>query len=198
MCEPTTIAILGIASTALGVFASIQQGQQQAAAANYQATVARNNAISASAAAAETKRRGEVAAQDAIARGRAEEAQNRIRVSQLLGRQRAVIGGSGALVGAGSAAEIEGSTAGLGELDALNIRNAAEREALAIRTQASDVAFQQQTQASGFQSSAALSGAAASQASTSGFLNAGSTLLSGAGSVASKWYGFNRQTGGIN
>jgi hypothetical protein len=131
----------------------------------YNQAVAENNAQVA-----------EYQAEDAIQRGELEEKQHRLQVERLKGKQRASIASSGFLVDADTAADVTMDTVEMGERDALAIRSNAEREAWAYKVQASNSRQQ---------------GALDMYAGQSG---AGSTLLSGAGSVADKWYRYRRGT----
>jgi opacity protein-like surface antigen len=159
-------ANLTLASTAFQVYGQYQQGKAQQAQYDYQAQVDRNNAQIA-----------EWQAQDALRRGEIEEKQHRIKVGQLAGRQRSVLAASGVDVSSGSALDILGDTAELGELDALTIRSNAAREAYNYRVQASNS-----------QASSALSSLAGQNARTSSYIGATSSLLGGATSMADKWY----------
>jgi len=73
-------------------------------------------------------------------------------------------------------------TAELGELDALTIRSNAEREAYGFRVQASN-----------FGAEAGLTQMAGEAKAQAAKISSFSTVLSGAGSVASKWYGFKQE-----
>jgi hypothetical protein len=68
-------------------------------------------------------------AQDALQRGQIEESRQRLQTRQTIGASRAAQAASGVDVSSGSAADVQASEAGLGELDALTIRNNAQREA---------------------------------------------------------------------
>jgi hypothetical protein len=68
-------------------------------------------------------------AKDAIGRGAESEALSRQGTRQLIGAQRAALGASGVDLESGSALDLQKDAAGLGELDALHIRNNAAREA---------------------------------------------------------------------
>lgn len=130
MCDPVTaIAVSTVASIGgamMQMQAQNQQAEAQQASLNYQRQVAENNAATS-----------EALAKDATERGRAEERRHRQQVQQLLGRQQAVFGATG-LQTSGSALGILGDTAEMGELDALQIRDNAEREAFGFRAQASN------------------------------------------------------------
>ncbi len=77
----------------------------------------------------------------------------------------------------GSAFDIQRDIEELGELDELTIRTNAEREALGFEKEAAE-----------FQGEQSLQSSRARHARQAGTISAGATLLSGAGSVASKWY----------
>lgn len=177
MCEPTsaTLAIASLAASAVGTAASIygqvQAGKAAQGQANYQAAVARNNAIIAERNAADAEKRGEIA-----------ETRQRQQVAQLAGRQRATLAGNGVVIDEGSALDITTDTAGFGELDALTVRNNADREAYRARVEGAN-----------FQADAGLYDARGSAAASAGMMNGFSSLLSGAGSVADKWYGFKKE-----
>ena len=118
MCEPTTIALgVALAGTAVSAYGAYQQGQTQKKIANYNAKV------------------GELNADDAIQRGAIAADQQRAKVRQILGTQRAVMGASGAEVGSGTLGKVLEQTSTLGELDARQIEVNAQREAWGLRTQ---------------------------------------------------------------
>lgn len=170
-----TLAYIALGASALGaatsVYGSIQQGQAAKAQADYQAAVARNNAVLASRAAADARSQGEVAAANRARQG-----------AQLLGRQRATLASNGVLVDQGSALDLTSDTAGQNELDQLTIRNNAERQALGFEAQGMN-----------YGSQAGLDTAAGSNAASAGYTRAFGSALSGAGSVASRWYDFSHQ-----
>ena len=149
MCDVATAVMIG--SAAFGAYGQMQQ-------ADYHSQVAKNNAIIA-----------DQQATDALKRGEEDERQHRLRVEALKGEQRSALAANGVILDDGSALDILADTAEQGELDALTIRNNAEREAYGHRVQAGN-----------FRSEA-------SAAKSSGYMSAGSTLLSGASSVSSKW-----------
>ena len=153
MCDPT-LAMLGIAAfTATTTYVS---SERQAA---YQESVAKNNAIVL----------GRLA-EDAIQRGQKDEMEHRLKVARFKSRQRAELAASGVDVNEGSASDLQADTMMLGELDALTIRNNAERESYRYLT------GQQQELAQGRLTSMALRD------------EGRASLLSGAGRVANYWY----------
>ncbi len=161
-------SVIGTAFSAVG---QMQQGKAAAAQAEYQAAVGRNNAILAQRAADDARLRGDEAA-------RREASKNK----QLMGRQRAVLAANGVLVDQGSALDITGDTAEIGKLDELTIRSNAEREALGYEAQGMN-----------FNASSQLNQMRADNATSSGMGSAFGTVLTGAGTVASKWYQFKKE-----
>ena len=168
MCTP----MLGMMLQGLGAMAQAQ-GQRHAAAAKaneyrYQAQVDDNN-----------RKVALWKAQDAKDRGAKEEASLRTKVAQLKGRQKSALAASGVEIGDGSALDILGDTAALGELDALTIRSNAEREA-----------YEQKVNASNLAANASMKRMGADNAIIAGRIGARTSLLSGAGSIASKWQSY--------
>lgn len=180
MCEPATLAAVSIGTSILGAgmtaYGQMEQGKAAAAQSRYQAAVQRNNQII-----------NERQADDAVQRGRIAEQQQRLQTAQVASRQRASLAANGLDLNSGSAVDILSDTAMLGELDALTVRSNAEREAWGYRVQGSNAA-----------ASAGLLDAQASSAKRAGMMGAGASLLTGAGSVANKWYGFRTTTSPTN
>ena len=149
------------------------RGQRHAAASKaaeyeYQAKIDDNN-----------RKVAEWKAADAIARGKKEESSHRIKVAALKGRQRSALAASGVVVDSGSALDILADTAALGELDALTIRSNAEREA-----------YEHKVTASNLTANAGMKRMGAGNALIAGKIGSMTSLLSGAGSVANKWYNY--------
>lgn len=167
MCDPGSIAIaaavVGGVTTAYG---QMQAGKAARAEGNYKAAIEHNNAI-----------RAGYLADDAIARGKIEERQQRLRGRLLVGQMRTALAGSGQVIDEGSAGELVVDQSGVNELDALNVRANAEREAYGLRAEGAN-----------FESSARLSRLGGANAARNAKFAAASTLLSTGGSVASKWY----------
>lgn len=174
MCDPTGVSYVAIASAVIGAattaYAAHQQGQAQEAAANYQAAVARNNQMLADQAAA-----------DAIKRGEVEANLQRQRTAAFKGRQRTALAASGQVVDTGSALDVTSDTDQIGKFEELRIRNNAAREALGYQTEGMNYAAQ-----------AGLNRIEASSARQAGRIGAFSSLVSGAGSVAGKWYNYKK------
>lgn len=161
---------LTIASTVLSVAGSVQQAKATKAQTKFQQGVARNNQIIANQKADDARRRGQ------------EEEQRREQLTRSeIGANRARAAARGVVVDEGSNLAISEDIARAGKQDALTIRNNAEREALGFEAQAVE-----------FQSEASLRGLEAEDARRSALFGAGSSLLTGATSVASKWHAFKR------
>lgn len=165
---------LMIASTVVSGIGAYTQAKAQKAATNYNAAVAANNAIYAR----QAEERNLALAEDAKKRGQTEEYRRRIETKALAGKQKSALAGSNVDVSVGSSLDLLGDTFALGELDALTIRNNAEREANAYE----NAAWQDRVNA---QSYDAQSGLLRTQAKNiSPFRSAFTTLLDGASTTA--------------
>lgn len=176
MCLPVgALGLFSIGSTILGsVFQFAQQRAQAKAVeqqAAYQAAILRNNQLIAEQAAQDAERRGQLAAQ-----------QKRLETGQLIGTQQAVLASNGVVINQGSALSITSDTARFGELDALTIVNNAQREAFGLRAKAVN-----------FGADASLVQASGQNQARAARSSAFGTLLTGAGTVANKWYNFGRE-----
>lgn len=183
MCTPAISIGMQVVGAVVGAAGQSAQAQGQANMHAYQSQVAHNNAIVA-------RNNQKIAldlAQDARVRGELEAQDFSGRVRQLAGQQRAVLAANGVQVGAGTAADIVQETHDVGQLDALTIRTNAAREALGFETRAMNFAAEAMNQNANSQ----LQNMAAQNAASAGNQRALSSLLTGAGSVASKWYSFN-------
>lgn len=127
MSGATTATYLALAATAVSAYSSMQaadaaerQGQAQKQQADYNAEVSRLQGL------------------DAINRGNAAAEQQRRKVLQIQGAQRAAMGASGGNVETGSFADIQLDTATLGETDAQNIRTNSLREAWGYKAQSTN------------------------------------------------------------
>lgn len=165
------IAIAGMAmSTAASGIGAMRQGQATAASANYQAQVARNNAV--------------IAQQNADAEraaGHSKEQRHRMEVKRVIGEQLAAQGASGFDVNTGSAVDVRAGTAGIGELDALTIRYNADLKARDF-----------ENQKRGFLHEAEMKEAEASAAKKAGMLQMATTFLGGSSKIASAAFKFNQ------
>jgi len=116
----------------------------------------------------------ELQAQDALQRGAQDEERYRAGVKTLIGSQRAGFAGQNVDVGQGTPVDVQADTAYLGELDALTIRQNAQREAHGYEAMAVN---------------ARMGGQAAANAD---YFSAGATALGGAGSLLAARYGWGR------
>jgi hypothetical protein len=155
---------LQVAGLVSGAFGAARQSRATEQAYNYQAAVNRNNAQVA-----------EWQAQDALSRGAKSEQAQRLKVAQLKSAQRAGFAARGVALDEGSPLAILQDSDYMGELDALTIRDNAAKEAWGLRNQGAN-----------YSSDASMLSARANAESPTGA--AFSTLLTGAGAVASSWY----------
>lgn len=119
MAALTAIGLgLAVGGTVWNAIQTHRAGKKQEEQAQYNAAIA------------------EAQAQDAIARGKQDEDRYRASIRQNIGSARAAYAAQGVDVGSGSAAEVQGDIAYLGELDALQLRNNAAREAWGYRVEA--------------------------------------------------------------
>jgi len=174
---------MGFAAVALGAMAlgtgvsmlgGYESSRAQAAYANYQAQVARNNAIIE-----------QQNAELAIRQGQVAEEQQYQQTGQRMGAIVAQQAASGVNPNSGSALDVRTSTAEMGELNALTVRYNSQLQA----RNAMIGAMSYGAQAGLLQSQAGFD-------TTAGYLNMGSSLLGGAGSVANRWLQYNQQ--GVN
>lgn len=177
MCDPVTLTTIGtfvgahaaaiattaaVGSTGLAVAGQVQASKAAQASANYQSQVANINARSA-----------DQQAQDAIARGEEDAQAHGQRVAQLRGQQTASMAAMGLELGYGSPLEIAQDTSLGAAQDARRLRENAGREADSYRISAANSRTD------------AVSARASGQAAKSSMLiNAGSTILGGAGQLA--------------
>lgn len=84
------------------------------------------------------RRLAELQGEDAIARGEVAAERRKTQTGQVISSQRAALASQGVDVNSGSAADVQASSAYLGELDAVTIRNNAAREAWGYKVQAND------------------------------------------------------------
>lgn len=118
MCEPTTVLL--VAGMAVSAYGQVQSGK-------YNKSVSKQNAEI-----------GQAQARDAELRGSEAEQSHITKVRQMLGAQRARLGGSGSDANTGSALTMQTDTLKMGATDALTIRNNAASEAWGHRVDASN------------------------------------------------------------
>lgn len=166
MCTPAIGAVVGILGTGLQVVGGLQQAKAAEAQARYQAAIAHNNQIIANRNADDSRKRGEEAAQEQLRK-----------TSALQGRQRAVMAAFGLDIASGSPLDVLEDTASYGTLDALTIKNNAERQAIGYSAQAMN-----------FEAEGNMANMRASSIRSAAPIQAFSTALGGFQSVASNWY----------
>ncbi len=144
----TSIALLSLTAASAGVsaYGQYKAGKSQAKAYEAQGEAERE----AGAAAARSKESeaqlaeynaavAELQAADATTRGALEANRFRKQVAQVIGSQRTGFAAGNVDVGYGSAVDVQGDAAFLGELDALTIRTNAAREAWGYKVEAEDL-----------------------------------------------------------
>lgn len=169
---PAAIPAIGLAVAAIGAgvsaYSAVQQGEAAKAAANYQAQVAQNNATIAG-----------MNANAATAEGNQKVQAQEEQAAQHQGMIRAVMGAGGIDLNSGSALRNQEGVAQVDQLNKDTIISNAARTAWNYRNQGSDFAAQSQLDVERGQ-----------QAQTAGLMGGFSSLLSGAGSFATKWNSF--------
>lgn len=127
MCEPVTIAAIGMALTA---GSGIVAAKTQYDTGKMEARIEQNNA-----------RVADAQAKNALIKGAQEDQQQRWKIRALAGRQSAAIGANNVVGSTGTSLDILGETAMFGEVDLTTIRNNAAREAWGYQTEASNRRF---------------------------------------------------------
>jgi glucan-binding YG repeat protein len=118
---------LAVGALVLGVAGGVQQAQAQKAAGQAQEAQAKENAKAAN-----------VQAQNAVLTGQIEEDRRRQQTRRMLATQRTAFAANNVDMSSGSAADILGDTAAIGEQDALTIRANAAREAWGYKVDANN------------------------------------------------------------
>ena len=176
----TTLAGMYVQNQAANQAAAGARAQASAASAadNYQAQVARNNAI--------ISERNAQAAEEA---GRTLEQNQRQKTAQIISSTRAAQAANGLDTTSGTPADVQADEAKLGELDALTIKNNAARQAYGYRVEGmSDTA-----NAGLLEQSAANDIVAGNIKADAARTQGISSILSGATSLSDKFLGWQRQ-----
>lgn len=170
-----TLAIGSLAASAgsgiLGAFGAKAKGDADAAAYNYKAQVAANNAIIAEQNAAQTTYAGRVGAQS-----------NDLKTKNLVATQLVTQASKGLDVNSGSNVAVRQSAEDLGHLDTLTILSNAAKNSAGFKAQGMN-----------FQAESALDRSAAENAEKAGTIGAFSSLLGGASSFSDKWIGYSNK-----
>lgn len=173
------LAAGGTAVSAIGQYkagqANKRAGEAAADVSESQAQVADYNAHVA-----------DLQAADALERGSEQEARYRTQIRGAIGAQRAGQAAGNIDVGFGSAADVQGDAAYLGELDALTIRTNAAREAWGYKVQSYDYT----KQAAIDRKAGANQIAAGDAAAVAARYNVASTIVGGTTSLLQARYGF--------
>lgn len=151
----------GLASSAVGTYYA---GQAQRSALEYQAFTAETNA-----------RLAERSAQSVLLQGENQAHQIQLKAGQVKGTQRANLAANGVDLGEGSAARVQADTDMMAQADVDTAQANAVRAAWGYRTQATN-----------YENQATFNTSTAD--SMSPLASAGTSLLSGAGAVATSWY----------
>lgn len=170
--ETLAIASLAVSAVGAGVgaYSSIQQGQAAKAQAEYEAQVAEQNAKLDDLRKAQTLTQSEIEKQNLA-----------VRTAQLRGQGRNAYASSGVALGSGSSLNWDLSVAEQQAIESYMIDQNTSNAIFGIGVDQ----FNQNASAAGYR-------AAGANAVNSSYLQAGGSLLAGAGSVASKYYQLNR------
>ena len=160
--------IVSAIGTGVAVYSSIQSGEAQSAAANYQAQVAANNAKIA-----------EMNANAATATGNTQLQAAQEQAAQHQGMIRAVMGAGGVDLNSGSALRTQQGMAEVDQLNQATIVSNAARSAWNYRNQGAD-----------YTANSNLLQMQSSQASTAAIMGGFSSMLSGAGMFANQYNKF--------
>lgn len=164
-----TLQAAGMGMKAIGAYGTAQSNKS---ALGFQAAVDDLNAASS-----------ERSAESALAAGQFQEQNALLRSAQLKSTQRANLASSGVDLGVGSALNVLNSTDYMGQVDASTIAANAVKQAWGYRSQATN-----------FENEAIAKRATAKGVNP--WVDAATSLLGGAGNVASSWYG--KGTGNIS
>ena len=177
MCEPATLALLGtgasLVGAGVGAYSAISQGTAQKNSADFQAAVDKNNAVIAG-------YNADIAEQSQSQKTQAIERDGSLRLSA----QRAALGASGVDVDTGSGGNVQSATV-----------EDTQRAAATSQYQGELTGYGYRTQEQNLTDQAAVTTATGANAATAGAISAGSSILSGAGQVASKWYAYQTRQG---
>jgi hypothetical protein len=213
MCNPALAlmgasAIVGVGSARAGarsqqqsLLADASASDRNAVTADNAALVAENNADLAEWQARDSVRTGEIAVGDVMRDRSTALSQVRNEAATVTSKQRTAAAANGVDVGIGSAADLQASTAYVGELNANRVYDAADRNVENIRNNAINNAWGYRVQSTGYRDQAAVNRAdaelyrydarrqRAGSAAISPGLAGTVSLLGSASQVASSWYG---------
>lgn len=170
-----TLAIGGLVASAgssiMGAMGASQKADADAAAYNYKAQVASNNAIIA-------QRNAEAA----TSAGASKAQTNDLKTKNMVATQLVTQASSGLDVGSGTAVNLRQSAADIGHLDTLTILNNAAKNSAGFKAQGMN-----------FTAESGLDKAAAENAETAGKYSIATSLLGGASSFGDKWASYSQK-----
>lgn len=165
-----TSLIAGAGSGIIGAFGASATADANAASYNYKAQVATNNSIIAKRNADAATEAGGIAGQN-----------NDLKTKNMVATQLVTQAANGLDVGSGTNVNVRDNAEALGHLDTLTILSNAAKNAAGFKAQGMN-----------FEAEAGLDKASAQNAETAGDYNIATSLLGSAGSVSSKWAGYQR------
>lgn len=180
--------MLGAGGMGISAIGQYKSGQAQKAAGKAAADVSESQAQVAD----YNAHVADLQSQDAIERGGDAENRFRMQIRGAIGAQRAGIAAGNIDVGFGSAVDVQADAASLGELDALQLRTNAAREAWGYQVQAFDYRQQAMIDRKAGKNQI-LAGESAATASRYAIA---STLVGGTSSLLEAKYGFGGKKGG--
>ena len=184
MCTPAIGIGLQVVSGVVGFLGKRAEGAAAQSQQNYQAHIARNNAIIAQ----NNQITAQQLADDARVRGEQERQAFSDKVKRAQGSATASMAANGVLVDSGSALDLVNEIGDIGRLDALTIRSNAEREAHGFEVQGANFAAQSANQEAQARLHVFAGENAKRQANSAAF----GSLLGSAGGVAGKWFNFSQ------
>lgn len=205
------LPVLALALTAVGVgvnaYGQIKAGKaakkagDTAARAQERAGTAQREAAESQAELADYNAQvAELQGEDAVDRGAEAESRFRTQVRRTIGEQRAGFAAGNIDVSFGSAVDVQADAAFLGEMDALQIRTNAAREAWGFKVQAEDYRKRGEIarkEGVALQETARLNAQATRESgraqATSNYFGAASTLIGGSVSLLQMAYGFKKK-----
>ena len=157
----------------MSAYGTYAQGQAQKEQADYQAAIMDRNAKVASMQAEDRQRTGQI-----------EEKQMRLKNEQMIGQAKSDLSGSGVQIGTGSTLDVVSDQAAWSEWDVQQHRWDVAKDIWSIKNTASNYSAQ-----------SGLYRMAGQNAESAGNWGAATSVISGAGTVADKWYTYQKGGG---
>jgi hypothetical protein len=187
----TTMAVIMLAGMAVSAYSTYKAGKKAEEAAKAEGTHAQEASNSQADLADSNAAIADLQAQDAVARGAEDESRFRTQIRGSIGAERAGIAAGNIDVSYGSAVDVQADAAYLGELDALQLRTNAKREAWGFEVQADDL----RKRATIARKEGTYQAAAGNAYESGKGLAIASGLIGGGASLLSMRYGFGRASG---